>query len=220
MKLRLLFGVFAVAAASFAANFPDPPAAASAEPAQQVAVLAGGCFWGMQGVFEHVKGVTDTVVGYAGGSKNTARYETVSTGTTGHAESIKITFDPAKISYGQLLKIYFSVAHDPTTLNRQHYDVGTQYRSSIFYANDEQKRIAEDYIKQLNDAHVYKHPIVTKVEPLKGFYAAEEHHQHFLDRNPNHPYIVNMDLPLIEALKTTYPDYYVSGPMTMKGARQ
>lgn len=215
MRMRLLICLPILAAGALAANFPDPPSAAPAsamtanEGPRETAVLAGGCFWGMQGVFEHVKGVTDTVVGFAGGVKNTAHYETVSTGTTGHAESVKITFDPTKITYGQLLKIYFSVAHDPTTLNRQHNDEGTQYRSSIFYASDEQKQIAEAYIKELNDAHVFRHPIVTTVVPLKGFYAAEGYHQHYLDHNPTQPYIVYMDLPLIEALKRTYPSLYV-----------
>ena len=214
MKVRLLFCLSAFAVASLAASFPDPPAhpvsiVSGTDGARETAVLAGGCFWGMQGVFEHVKGVTDTVVGYAGGAKNTAEYETVSTGKTGHAESIKIIFDPTKISYGQLLKIYFSVAHDPTTLNRQHYDVGTQYRSSIFYASQEQKEIAEDYIHQLDGAHVFKDPIVTQVVPLKGFYPAEAYHQHYLDHNPTQPYIVNMDLPLIAALKKNFPELYV-----------
>jgi len=212
MRLRLLFGISACALGLFGASFPDPPGdsgSAASAPAQQVAVLAGGCFWGMQGVFEHVKGVTDTVVGYSGGEKKPSGYEQVSTGKTGHAESIRITYDPSKISYGQLLKIYFAVAHDPTTLNRQHYDEGTQYRSAIFYANEDQKRTAEEYIKQLDAAHVFKHPIVTQVAPLKGFYAAESYHQHYLDHNPTQPYIVNMDLPLIEALKKNFPEFYV-----------
>lgn len=208
--LRLLPLATVAAAGLMAASFPDPPSSepAAAAPKKAVAVLAGGCFWGMEGVFEHVKGVTDTQVGYSGGAKNTAHYEMVSGGNTGHAESLKVTYDPSKVSYGQLLKIYFSVAHDPTTLNRQHYDVGTQYRSSIFYADEEQKKIAEEYIRQLNAAHVFKSPIVTKVVPLEAFYAAEEHHQHFLDQNPTQPYIVAMDLPLIEALKRQYPEMY------------
>jgi peptide-methionine (S)-S-oxide reductase len=212
MKLRLLCCVSAFATGLCAASFPEPPAAQT-DPAagsgQQVVVLAGGCFWGMQGVFEHVKGVVDTTVGYAGGQKNTARYETVSTGRTGHAESVKITFDPSQISFGRLLEIYFSVAHDPTTLNRQHYDVGTQYRSSIFYTSEDQKRTAEDYIRQLEGAHVFRHPIVTQVVPLKGFYAAESYHQHYLDHNPTQPYIVNLDLPLIASLKKSFPELYV-----------
>jgi peptide-methionine (S)-S-oxide reductase len=212
MRQRLLFCVSALATGLFAASFPEPPAAQTGPAAgsgQQIVVLAGGCFWGMQGVFEHVRGVVDTTAGYAGGEKNTARYETVSTGRTGHAESVKITFDPSKISFGQLLEIYFSVAHDPTTLNRQHYDEGTQYRSSIFYTSEDQKRIAEDYIRQLDGAHVFRHSIVTQVAPLKGFYAAESYHQHYLDHNPTQPYIVNIDLPLIAALKKNFPELYV-----------
>jgi peptide-methionine (S)-S-oxide reductase len=192
------------------ASFPDPPAEplAPAGASKATVVLAGGCFWGMQGVFEHVKGVTNTTVGYAGGEKKTAEYEIVSTGRTGHAESIQIVYDPSVITYSQLLKIYFSVAHDPTTLNRQHNDTGTQYRSEIFYADDHQKSLAESYIKQLNDAKAFHSPIVTKLEPLKGFYPAEEYHQHYLDQNPTEPYIVAMDLPLIANLKKDYPEMY------------
>jgi peptide-methionine (S)-S-oxide reductase len=208
--VRLAFAATLLTAGLTAANFPDPPNVNAAAPAQKkaTAVLAGGCFWGMQGVFEHVKGVLDTEVGYAGGSKETAHYTRIEEGDTGHAESIRITYDPAKISYGQLLKIYFSVAHDPTTLNRQHNDVGTQYRSSIFYTDDDQKMVAEAYIKELNDKHVFGSPVVTKVVPLQGFYRAEEYHQHYLDQNPTQPYIVAMDLPLIEHLKQQYPDWY------------
>ncbi len=162
----------------------------------------------MQGIFEHMKGVTNTVVGFAGGKKETAVYEIVENGTTGHAESIKITYDPAKISYGELLKVYFSVAHDPTTLNRQHHDVGTQYRSAIFYANDEQKKLAEEYIRDLNNAHVFKSPIVTQVVPLQGFYPAEQDHQHFLDRYPTQGYIAAVDIPLLNDFRAKYPEYY------------
>ncbi|MGD1074050.1 MAG: peptide-methionine (S)-S-oxide reductase MsrA [Bryobacteraceae bacterium] len=199
-----------LAAGLMAAAFPDPPSVATSAPTAKkaTAVLAGGCFWGMQGIFEHVKGVIDTEVGFAGGSAKTAQYERVSEGDTGHAESIKITYDPARIGYGQLLKIYFSVAHDPTTLNRQHNDVGTQYRSSIFYADEDQKRIAEEYIKELNDRHVFRSAIVTKVVPLEGFYRAEEYHQHYLDQNPNQPYIAAVDIPLLENFKHTYPELY------------
>jgi peptide-methionine (S)-S-oxide reductase len=206
----LLFAPAVLAAGLMAASFPDPPnmSSVSAPAGKQVAVLAGGCFWGMQGVFEHVKGVIDTEVGYSGGTKDTAHYERIERGDTNHAESIRITFDPSKIGYGQLLKIYFSVAHDPTTLNRQHHDVGTQYRSSIFYIGDDQKAIAEAYIKELNDKRVFPDPVVTKVVPLQGFYRAEEYHQHYLDQNPTQPYIVAMDLPLIENLKHQYPDWY------------
>jgi peptide-methionine (S)-S-oxide reductase len=206
----------AAAIAAFAAStnshstFPDPPTEqlAPAGAKKMTVVLAGGCFWGMQGVFEHVKGVTKTTVGYAGGEKKTAHYETVSTGTTGHAESIEITYDPSVITYGQILKIYFSIAHDPTTLNRQHNDEGTQYRSEIFYGDENQKAIAEQYMKSLDEAKVYKHRIVTKLEPVNGFYAAEEHHQHYLDRHPTEPYIQYFDLPMIDALQKTYPDMY------------
>ena len=200
----------ALALGLMAGAFPDPPAASINPAASGTAkvVLAGGCFWGMQGVYEHVKGVTNTVVGYAGGKKATAHYETVSSGNTGHAESIEITYDPSKVSYGQLLKIYFSVAHDPTTLNRQHQDVGTQYRSSVFFANEEQKQLAADYIRELDAAHVYKNPIVTRVTALDAFYPAEEEHQHFMARNPSHPYIMNVDVPIFEAFKKNFPDLY------------
>ncbi len=195
-----------------AASFPDPPKA-SATPAAgtATAVLAGGCYWGLQGIFEHMKGVTNTVVGFAGGKKETARYEIVEDGTTGHAESIRITYDPSKITYGDLLKVFFSAAHDPTTLNRQHYDVGTQYRSAIFYANDEQKTIAEAYIRDLNGAHVFKDPIVTQVLPLQTypFYSTDlADHQHFLDKYPTQGYIANVDIPLLNGFKAKYPEYY------------
>lgn len=172
-------------------------------------VLAGGCFWGMQGVFEHLKGVTNTVVGYAGGKKETAHYEMVAEKNTGHAESIKITWDPAKLSLHDLLKVYFTAAHDPTELNRQHNDEGPEYRSAIFYMDDEQKNVAEAYIKELNAAHVYRHPIVTQVVPLNGaFFPAEPDHQHFLDRNPSQGYIANVDIPLQNAFKAKYPELY------------
>jgi len=198
-------------AAGLLAAFPDPPSTTAPAAKKETVVLAGGCFWGMQGIFEHVKGVLSTEVGYSGGSKQTANYERIERGDTNHAESIKITWDPAKITYGQLLKIYFSAAHDPTTLNRQHNDVGTQYRSSIFYTSDEQKKISEDYIKSLNDAHVFKSPIVTKVVPLEAFYRAEEYHQHFLDNNPTQGYIAAVDIPLLENFKRTYPEFYTPG---------
>ncbi len=171
------------------------------------AVLAGGCFWGVEAVFERLKGVSNVVSGFAGGSKTTAHYEIVSTGMTGHAESVEITYDPSQISYGKLLQVFFSVAHDPTTLNRQGPDRGTQYRSAIFYANDEQKRVAEAYIRQLNDAKVFSHPIVTQVVPLSGFYAAEAYHQHFIDHNPDYPYVVYNDLPKLKALEKQFPDW-------------
>ncbi len=214
MKRNVLVSVAALpvfALGLLGASFPEPPAEqlAPAGAKKVTAVLAGGCFWGMQGVFEHVKGVTDTTVGYSGGEKNTAEYEKVGTGKTGHAESIQIVFDPAVITYGQILKIYFSVAHNPTMLNYQENDHGTQYRSEIFYIGDAQKTIAEQYIKILNDAKTFKSkPVVTKVEPLKGFYEAEAYHQHYLDHNPTSDYIMAMDLPKIVSLKATYPEVY------------
>ena len=189
------------------APFPDPatdiPASEATGP--QTAVLAGGCFWGMEAVFEHLKGVTNVVSGFAGGEQKTAHYYTVSTGETGHAESVEITYDPKEITYGQILKVYFAVAHDPTELNHQGPDYGTQYRSAVFYANDEQKKVAEAYIQQLDNAGVFKHKIVTQVVPLKGFYAAEKHHQHYLEHNRTDPYIVTNDLPKLAALKKEYP---------------
>lgn len=188
-------------------SFPDPAVdvPASAANAKQTAVLAGGCFWGVEAVFEKLKGVTKVVAGFAGGEKSTAHYETVSGGATGHAESVQITFDPAQITFGELLKVYFAIAHDPTELNRQGPDTGTQYRSAIFYMDDEQKKVAEAYIQQLNAAKVFSRPIVTQVVPFHGFYAAESYHQHYLDNNPNNPYIVYNDLPKLAALKKQYP---------------
>ena len=188
----------------------DNPKAAG--PAQ-TAVLAGGCFWGVQGVFEHVRGVKKVVAGYAGGDKSTAQYETVSSGGTGHAESVKITFDPAAISYGQILQIAFSVVHDPTQLNRQGPDVGTQYRSAIFYADDNQKRIAQAYISQLDQAHAFARPIATRVDPLTGFYAAEDYHQDYLIHNPTQPYIAIYDMPKIENFRRTFPELYSGSPV-------
>ena len=183
----------------------------SAGPAQ-TAVLAGGCFWGVQGVFEHVRGVKNVISGYAGGDRATAQYETVSSGTTGHAESVSISFDPALISYGQILQIAFSVVHDPTQLNRQGPDVGTQYRSAIFYADDTQKRIAEAYIAQLDQSHSFARPIVTRVERLRGFYPAEAYHQDYLIHNPTQPYIAMYDLPKIENFRRTFPELYSGQP--------
>jgi peptide-methionine (S)-S-oxide reductase len=179
----------------------------------QTAVLAGGCFWGVQGVYEHVRGVRKVLAGYAGGDKATADYETVSSGTTGHAESVKIVFDPAEISYGQILQIAFSVVHDPTQLNRQGPDTGSQYRSSVFYGDEGQKRIAEAYIAQLNQAHAFAHPIVTRVDPLKGFYPAEDYHQDYLIHNPDSPYIAYFDIPKIENFKRTFPQLYSGQPV-------
>jgi len=175
---------------------------------QQTAVLSGGCFWGMEAVFEHLKGVSNVVSGFSGGSAATAHYEVVSSGETGHAESVKITYNPSQISYSQLLKVYFLVAHDPTQLNHQDPDWGTQYRSVIFFTNDEQKQIGQAYIEQLNKAHIFRKPIVTQLARLNGFYAAEEYHQHFIDRNPNYPYVVVNDLPKLEQLQKQFPDIY------------
>lgn len=175
---------------------------------KETAVLAGGCFWGVDGVFKHVKGVSNVVSGYSGGESRTAQYETVSTGSTGHAESVKITFDPEKISYPDILRIFFSVATDPTELNRQGPDVGTQYRSVIFYANDEQKQIALAYIDQLNNARVFSGPIVTQVVPFKAFYAAEAYHQNYLELHPDNPYILFNDLPKLRNLKSEFPGIY------------
>jgi peptide-methionine (S)-S-oxide reductase len=174
----------------------------------QTAVLAGGCFWGVEGVFEHVRGVSNVVSGYAGGEEATARYEIVGSGTTGHAESVMITFDPQQISYGEILRIFFSVAHDPTQLNRQGPDTGTQYRSAIFYVDAMQRNLALRYIDQLNHAGVFRSALVTRVEPLAGFYAAEDYHQDFIAKNPRYPYVVFNDLPKIGNLKQLFPEYY------------
>jgi peptide-methionine (S)-S-oxide reductase len=194
-----------------------PPAIdeASSTASVQNVVLAGGCFWGLQAVYQHTKGVTQAVSGYAGGQKDTAHYETVGTGRTGHAESISVTFDPQQISYGKILQIYFSVAHNPTELNYQGPDSGTQYRSAIFYANDEQKRVAAAYIAELDKAHVFGEPIVTKLEPLTGFYPAEEYHQDFAVLHPAYPYIVFNDLPKVDNLKRLFADYYRATPVTV-----
>ena len=179
----------------------------------QTAVLAGGCFWGVQGVFQHTKGVVNAVSGYSGGSQMTADYHMVSTGTTGHAESVQIKYDPKKISYGKILQIFFSVAHDPTQLNRQGPDTGTQYRSAIFTTSDEQKKVADAYIAQLNAAGVYKKPIVTKVGPLQAFFAAEAYHQDYLTLHPTQPYIAYNDIPKVENLKKIFADTYSEKPV-------
>ncbi len=179
----------------------------------ETAIFAGGCFWGVQGVFQHVKGVSNAVSGYAGGSKRTADYDSVSTGATGHAESVKVTFDPSKVSYGHLLQIYFSVAHDPTEHNHQGPDDGTQYRSTIFPVSAEQAKIANAYIAQISKAHVYQKPITTTVEPGKAFYPAEAHHQNFLILNPDYPYIVVNDLPKVRDLKRLFPNDYRADPV-------
>lgn len=172
------------------------------------AVFSGGCFWGVDAVFKHAKGVSKVVSGYAGGAANTAQYETVSTGTTGHAESVQVTYDPSKVSYDDLLKVFFLVAHDPTELNRQGPDSGTQYRSSIFYENDAQKKMADDYIAQLDQQHAFSKPIVTKVVPLTGFYPAEDYHQNYLELHSDQPYIVYNDLPKLERFQRDLPALY------------
>jgi peptide-methionine (S)-S-oxide reductase len=212
-SVMLVVGVALAACSSIAASarpIPDPAVDAplASSKGEQIAVLAGGCFWGVEAVFEHVKGVSDVRSGYSGGSSETAQYEKVGTGETGHAESVKITYDPAQISYGQLLKVFFSVAHDPTELNRQGPDTGTQYRSAIFYANDEQKRIAHAYIDQLNQAKVFERPIITEVAALKSFNEAEAYHQNYLVNHPDEPYIVINDMPKVENLKKQLPSLY------------
>src|ERR1700728_4465409 len=182
--------------------------ALASKAGREKAVFAGGCFWGTQTVFERVKGVLSTTVGYSGGSAQTATYDQVTTETTGHAESVEVVYDPSKITYGQLLRVFFSVAHDPTQLNRQGRDVGTSYRSAIFYSNDEQKKISQAYIAQLDAAHIFAKPIVTQVTPLKGFYDAESYHQHYADLNPDNPYILVCDRPKIAALKAQFPELF------------
>ncbi len=207
----------AARAAEPAVVIPAPAldATASAGAGRQTIVLAGGCFWGVQAVFQHTKGVTAAVSGYAGGEKQTAHYEAVGSGRTGHAESVAVTFDPRQISYGKILQIYFSVAHNPTELNRQGPDAGTQYRSAIFYANDEQKRIAGAYIAELDKAHVFPRPIVTQLEALRGFYPAEDYHQDFAVLHPAYPYIVYNDAPKVENLKRLFSDAYRDMPVTV-----
>ena len=203
-----------VVASLSASTFPDPlkDIRTTAPAPPQTAVLAGGCFWGVEAVFEQLSGVLDVVSGYAGGSERTAHYSVVSSGVTSHAESVQIRYDPAKISYGRLLKVFFAVAHDPTELNRQGPDEGPQYRSSIFYANEEQKAVAEAYVSQLNGAHVFSRPVVTTVVPLKGFYSAEDDHQNFLARNPHNPYVVVNDLPKLRALTSDFPELLKATP--------
>ena len=202
--------MFLFGAALAAADFPAPPKDTPAMmTGTQTAVLAGGCFWGMEGVFERLRGVREVTSGYSGGEKDTAHYEEVGSGSTGHAESIQVRYDPAQLSYGTLLKVFFAVAHDPTQLNFQGPDHGTQYRSAIFYANGGQKQVAEDYIHALDAAKVFPHQIVTQVVPLKAFYPAEDYHQHFLDNNPDYPYIVYWDMPKIANLKKTFPELVV-----------
>ena len=186
----------------------------------QTAVLSGGCFWGVQGVFEHLIGVRQVLSGYSGGARSTASYEVVSSGTTGHAESVQITYDPQQVTYGQILQVYFSVAHNPTQLNRQGPDVGTQYRSVIFYANEAQKKVAESYIAQLGKTGVFGGPIVTQLSPLQGFYPAEGYHQDYLLINPTNPYIVYNDLPKIRNFQRLLPVLYQAKAVTVTGIKQ
>jgi peptide-methionine (S)-S-oxide reductase len=204
------WGLFGKASAG--THAPVPPASVddslAPAPGKATAVFAGGCFWGTQSVFERVQGVVATTAGYAGGSADTATYDQVTTETTGHAESVKVVYDPSKITYGQLLRVFFSVAHDPTQLNRQGPDVGTSYRSAIFYGDDDQRKIAEAYIAQLDAANVFGKKIVTQVTPLKGFYDAESYHQDYALHNPNNPYILVCDRPKVEALKAQFPELF------------
>ncbi len=221
VRIALVVGVVAAAVILFvglgrgaqaAVSGPIPAAtsddALAAKPGKAVAIFAGGCFWGTQSVFERVKGVVDTTVGYSGGTAFTATYDQVTTETTGHAESVRVVYDPSRITYGTLLRIFFSVAHDPTQLNRQGPDVGPSYRSVIFYGNEDQHRIAQAYIAQLDAAHVYARPIVTQVVPLKGFYDAEYYHQHYADHNQDNPYIQVCDVPKIAALRKQFPELF------------
>lgn len=206
-RTKWILGLFLIVAVLFGMKAIDAFAQA-ADSDHDTAVFSGGCFWGVDAVFKHVKGVDKVVSGYAGGAANTAQYETVSTGTTGHAESVQVTYDPSKVSYDDLLKVFFFVAHDPTELNRQGPDTGTQYRSSIFYENDAQKKMADDYIAQLDQKHAFSKPIVTKVVPLTGFYPAEGYHQNYLELHPDQPYILFNDLPKLEAFQKDLPDLY------------
>jgi peptide-methionine (S)-S-oxide reductase len=218
----LALAVFAVApsrAAEDAVIIPAPTADTQPAGGLQTAVIAGGCFWGVQGVFQHTAGVVNAVSGYAGGNKSTADYRLVSTGSTGHAEAVEIKYDPNKISYGKILQIFFSVAHDPTQLNRQGPDSGTQYRSAIFTTSNEQKKVAEAYLAQLNAAKVYRKPIVTTIGPLEAFYPAEAYHQDYLTLHPNQPYIAFNDLPKIENLKKIFAENYIEKPTLVSSAK-
>src|SRR5580700_2011454 len=206
-------------AAEDAVIIPAPATDVQASDGIQTVVVAGGCFWGVQGVFQHTAGIVNAVSGYAGGSKNTADYSTVSTGTTGHAESVEIKYDPNKISYGKILQIFFSVVHDPTQLNRQGPDSGTQYRSAIFTTSDEQRKVTDAYIAQLNAAKVYKKPIVTKVSPLQGFFPAEAYHQDYLTLHPSQPYIAYNDIPKVKNLKKVFADNYIEKPTLVSSAK-
>src|SRR6476620_388726 len=220
----LLLGTLALCACALGAESPTVvPAPALDNPKTagplQTAVLAGGCFWGVQGVYQHVRGVQNVLSGYAGGDRSTAEYETVSSGGTGHAESVQIVFDPKQVSYGELLQVYFSVVHDPTQLNRQGPDTGTQYRSAIFYTDDAQKKVAQAYIKQLEQAKAFDRPIVTRVDAYKGFYPAEAYHQDYLVEHPRNPYIAYNDLPKVEHLKQLFPALWRDQPVTVAMAK-
>jgi peptide-methionine (S)-S-oxide reductase len=206
-KLLLLLGLFAAGAGAAVPDYAGPQPASIAK-GDATAVFAGGCFWGVDAVFKHVKGVSKVVSGYSGGSAATAKYMIVGTGTTGHAESVEVTYDPAKVSYAELLKVFFSVAHDPTQLNRQGPDRGTQYRSAIFYASPAQQQVAQNYIAQLDKANTFGKPIVTQVVALDKFYPAEDYHQNYLALHPDQPYIVYNDLPKLAELKKEFPAYY------------
>jgi peptide-methionine (S)-S-oxide reductase len=213
LLIAALAGVFLrnnVAASEAATTLPKPVVddSLAASPGQQTVVFAGGCFWGVQAVFQHVKGVISATSGYSGGAKSTAEYEIVSTGTTNHAESVKVVFDPSKVTFGQLLQVFFSVAHDPTQLNHQGPDEGTQYRSVIFYSTDQQKKIVDAYIAQLDQANIFKKKIVTQVVPLKAFYPAEGYHQNYATLHPDNPYIAHYDLPKLSNLQQMYPQLY------------
>ena len=224
--IAVAFGIAVVAmvvlpsAAQEGLTIPAPAVDVPASSASsEMVVFAAGCFWGVQGVYQHVKGVTNAVSGYAGGAANTANYERVGIGDTGHAESVQVTFDPKQVTYGQLLQVYFSVAHDPTQLNRQGPDTGTQYRSTVFAANDQQASVAKAYIAQLDEAKVFKKRIVTTIETGRAFYAAEKYHQDFLVHNPTYPYIVYNDLPKIENLKKLLPQFYRPTPVLVSNSR-
>jgi len=208
--LLILFTVFRHDAASAATALPDPTVdeSLSTQKGQSTLVVAGGCFWGVQAVFQHVKGVTSATSGYAGGTVKNPDYEDVSSGQTGHAESVEIIYDPSQITLGQLLKVFFSVAHNPTELNRQGPDSGTQYRSAIFFANADQQRIAQAYVDQLNQAKVFSQPIVTQIAPLKSFYRAEDYHQNYATNHPDNPYIATFDLPKVQHLQQQFPNLY------------
>lgn len=207
---------FSLGGSEDAVIIPPPTLDETTQAHSETAVFAGGCFWGVQGVFQHVKGVKKAVSGYAGGAANTAEYEKVSEGDTGHAESVEVTFDPTQVTYGTLLQIYLSVAHNPTELNRQGPDSGTQYRSAIFPENQEQQRVAQAYIAQLDAAHLFNKPIVTKLESYNGFYPAEDYHQDFLTEHPTYPYIVINDMPKVAQLKQLYPDRYQEKAVLVK----